>query len=390
LHTQQYATKILRVSKKGFVPWEKGKESKMKMRSFLMAVMLPLSFAASPVQAADNAEARLYATRLQSVTVPRHIQQEAAKHIGAALSSTYIYVVLSRDGNPYWISPKQKLIPNQTKFEWPDALDSTVTFLWDMETQLIVRVFLADDTTQASATAAGIGLTGGAGLGAVIGGILAGAFTGGLAAPAGALIGAAIGGGSGAVIGGATGALAANDRVLFELDCSAGGSFPLDGNLDHTVTSLGERFTASVAFRLLDAKTPAQQGTLELGEKYVVRLRTIAISSNASVKRQKQLDKAKYYVLFKQGSTKYPFLKKDPITIPTDIAVNPEIYTVLKNTGEPTQVQVYQQNLFFDDPIFTSTIGKTDGKNWVFIGKANPDDVNDASYISFETFGPLK
>jgi hypothetical protein len=353
--------------------------------------MILLWISVSTSHTADMLEpTKLYATRLQSVIAPKQIQEESAKKLGATISSTFIYVVLLYDGKLIWISPKQKLIVNQTKFEWPNNPDCTAALLWDRDKHITVRVFLSDNKVEAIGSSAAIGGVGGAGVGAVIGAILAGAFTAGTAAPAGAVIGGLIGGSMGGVAGGATGALSANDRILFEVDCYGKNNFPLDGSVDYKVKSLGVEHTASVTFGLLDSKAGAQQGSLELGEKYVVWLRAIQLSTKAASKGEKKTDKANYYVDFHQGPNKYPFYKDNPISITPDIVMNPEIFTVLKNTGESTQIQVYEKDLIRDDLVFSSTIGKIDGKSWVFIRKASADDVNDNSYVDFETFGPLK
>lgn len=358
-------------------------------RTVLTTAMLCLTvlhgYAAEP-----NKSSRLYATRLQSVTVPIYLQEQCAKKIGATISSTYIYVVLACNGVPVWISPKQKLMENQTRFDWPDATGSTVALLWKKGTTVSIRVFLSDDKIEASASGAGIGAAGGAGAGALIGGIAAGVFTGGLGAPAGALLGAAIGGGAGAAAGGATGALSAKDRILFETEVPKGDEFPLNGTLEYTVKSLGEKHTASVVFTLLESKAAATQGGLELGEKYIVRIRTIHLSQRAALKGETDTDKSRYYVVLQQGDNKYNFGEDKPFAMPSDIDFTPSFITVIKNTGQATQVHIYEDDTFGDDLVFTSTIGKVDGKSWAFIGRVTPDDVNDTSYVDFETFGPLK
>lgn len=108
-------------------------------------------YAAEPVESS-----RLYATRLQSVTVPTYLQEQCSKEIGAALSSTYIYVVLACDGALVWVSPKQKLMKNQTRFEWPDAPGSTSALLWEKGASISIRVFLSDDKVEASASGASV------------------------------------------------------------------------------------------------------------------------------------------------------------------------------------------------------------------------------------------
>ncbi len=333
---------------------------------------------------------RLYAIRLQSVTVPTHFQEKCSKELGAKLSSTYIYVTLVCDGKPVWISPKQKLIKNQTRFEWRDTPNSVAALLWERGDDLGLRVFLSDDRVEASASASGVGMVGGAGAGALIGGIAAGVFTGGLGAPAGALIGGLIGGGTGAAGGGIVGAVSANDRILFEVACSHSDAFPLNGVLEHTKEYIGEKYTASVCFDLLETKAATKQGELKLGEKYIVRMRTINLSEAAARKGEKKTENATYYIVLRQGDKKYSFMKDEPFSLPTEIDFDPSIITVLKNTGEATQIRIYEQDRLRDDLVFTSTIGKIDGKSWAFIGRNSADDVNDTSYVVFETFGPLK
>lgn len=336
------------------------------------------------------AGANVYATRLQSINIPHSLQEKSAKEIGAALSGTYVYVVIVSDGTPVWVSPKQRVIRNQTRFEWPATQASNAALLWEKGNKISMRVFLSDNKLEATVSGAGIGAAGGAGAGALIGGIAAGVFTGGLGAPAGALIGAAIGGGAGATAGVATGALSANDRIVFELECLNHADFPLNGKFEYDAVELGEKHTASVEFRLLEAKTPATQGSLSLGEKYIVRIRNIHLTEAAALKGGKKIDKAKYYIVLQQGEEKYPFHKDNPLALTTGIDVNTSTITVLKNTGQATKTHIYKKNLLFDDLVFSSTIGKIDGRSWVFIGTASSDDVSDGSYVVLETFGPLK
>lgn len=351
----------------------------------MLCLMALRGYAAEPTESS-----KLHATRLQSVTVPTYLQEQCSKEFGAKLSSTYIYVVIASDGAPVWTSPKQKLMRNQTRFEWPDTPVSTAALLWEKGTPISIRVFLSDNEAQAVAGGVGVGATGGAGAGALIGGILAGWWNGGLGAPAGALIGAAIGGVSGGAVGGATGALSANDRVLFETEVLKGDTFPLDGTLEHAVESFGEKHTASIVFTLLESKAAATQGGLELGEKYIVRIRTIHLSERAALKGEKKTDKSRYYVVLQQGDTSYEFHKDEPFALPTDIDFKPSIITILKNTGQETKVQIFEDDNIGDDLVFSSSIGAVEGKGWAFIGRASPDDVNDTSYVEFDTFGPLK
>jgi len=295
---------------------------------FFVVTMFLVSCLLSTGAAAESAGKKLYATRLQSVTVPQYIQEQSAKSIGAALSSTYIYVVLVCDGKPVWTSPKQKIVPNQTKFEWPDSLSSTAVFLWKKNYHVTMRVFLS------------------------------GSFF--------------------------------SDRILFEIDCSPKNIFPVDGRLEHTIQSLGEKYTASITFKLLATKTSVQQGELEVGKKYAIRLQGVMLSTKAALKGQKHPEESRYYIEFQQGDRSYRFLNEDPITITPDMVNRPEVYTVLDNTGETTRINIYEDDLTRDDLVFSSTMEKQDGKSWVFIGKAKTDDEDDNSYVIFDTFGPLK
>lgn len=327
--------------------------------------------------------AQLYATRLQSITIPHYLQQKCVTALGSKLSSIYVYLVVASDGTPAWVSPKQKVIKNQTRFEWPSEQGSMFALPWGEGNKMSIKVFLSGNAVEASFRAGAIA----GGAGAAIGFLVAGAFTGGLGAPAGAFIGALLGG----VPGTATGvALSTKDQIVFEIECPSNETFPLDGRLDYNEARLGEKHTASVSFQLLDAKASIEQGDLMLGEKYIVWIRTIHLSEAAALKGGKQIDQAKYYVVLKQGTTKYPFLKDIPFALPADVGVNIPITTVLKNTGHSTEVQIYKKNRILRDAlVFTSTIGKTDGKSWAFIGKATSDDIADESFVNIETFGPL-
>ncbi|HOZ48663.1 MAG TPA: hypothetical protein PLO37_15650 [Candidatus Hydrogenedentes bacterium] len=278
---------------------------------------------------------------------------------------------------------------NETILDWSDTPESTAAIWWDNTTHLVVKVFLNDKTESIGKPAAVDGAAG-AGGGAAIGGILAGVFTGGLGIPAGAGIGALIGGLAGGTAGGATGALSANDRVLFEVDCSGAPGFPLDGSVEYAVESLGEKHTASVRFNLLEVKAPVQNGGLELGEKYIVRMHSVHLSERAALKGENNPDDARYYVVLEQGANEYSFHEDEPLILPPGINTNPGIVTVLKNTGEETRLRIYEQDFLRDDLVFSAKIAKIDGKSWVFIGKAVADDTSDSSYALFETFGPLK
>jgi hypothetical protein len=367
------------------------------MSRFLLTAII-LGLVSLGTYAAEQAEgAKLYATQLQSITMPRYFQEKASKKHLAILSSTYVYLVIKSDGVPVWTSPKKKVRRNQTVFEWPATHDAMPALLWEKGNTISINVFFSDkkveisEEVEASATAGRIGVVGLIGVGALIGGIAAGVFTGGLGAPAGALIGAVIGGCTGIAAGTATGALSANDRIVFEMKCPRSEEFPLNGRLDYDETNLGEKHTASVAFRLREAKTPVDQGNLALGERYIVRILSIHLSQAAALKGGKKVDSAKYYVVLKQGANEYPFRKEAPFALTTDINVKIPIVTVLKNTGEGTEVLIYKKNRVRRDAlVFSSKTNKNDGKSWAFIGKASANDVADKSFVAFETFGPLK
>lgn len=367
--------------------WKNKRRCIMKKAALTITVIFLGSIASAD---SGNESSQLYATRLQAIEVPAYFIDASAKSAGATLSETYIYVSISANGKPVWNSPKQTRAQNQNRFEWPDDSSSIATLLWENGNTVSVRVFLSDDKLQATASAAAVGTAGGAGGGALIGGILAGVFTGGLGAPAGAAIGAAVGGGVGLIGGGATGAISANDRIVFEMDLPRDGSFPLDGLLEHIKNVSGEVHTATIDFKLIESKTPAGQGGLEIGQKYIVRLRSIYLSESAAVKGETNTEEATYYIVLEQGKEKYTFFDDKPCKLLTDIENDLSIITVLKNTGETTGVKVYENDRLRDDLVFSSRVGKVDGKSWSFIGRVLSDDVNDNSYVRFETFGPLK
>jgi hypothetical protein len=233
--------------------------------------------------------------------------------------------------------------------------------------------------------AASKGAISGAGAGALIGAIIAGTLSGGLGAPAGAAIGGMIG----ATLGGAGGALSAKDAILCEIPLNSSKRFPLDGLVKYTLRE--EKHTANAIFKLSEAREAIKQGNLELGKNYLVYLKEIKLSKVALDKGGKDRNKHKYYIEFHQGEARYPFSKDDPFTIPADIALPTNIFIKLKNNGEDTKMHVYKKNRFLkDDLIYSSKIGKIDGKSWAFIGKATADDVKDNSFILFETYGPLQ
>lgn len=341
------------------------------------------------IESSDN----LYLLRLQSVNLSHQALSKAEKPFAAQASKTYLYVVVTVDGYRMWFSPKQEIKKNQLVFDWSNDETATFAIPWNRDSRITLQAFVTDDLLGSSLSGGAVGGLGGAGLGAIIGGVAAGVVSGGLGAPAGAAIGAAIGGAVGSVGGATVSTLSVKDQLVTEKVITETSTFPLGKSI--VISSLdgqGGESSCSVVFKQTQTFFPKQHNELNLKERYLVRIKEIKLSEMA-IKKGKKKDKREYYLVLKYGKDKYkyPEEKKNLWRLLPDHSFNPQIYTIFNNTGEETQVAIYQKNRLLDDRVFSSKQAALDGGSWIFQGKAISSDVNDKdSYIVFETFGPVK
>lgn len=340
--------------------------------------------------AADPAQGPgYYATQLQSVTVPALVL-EKSKPPNTLLPDAHLYVVVSCNGTAVWRSPTQPVSGSgRTRFEWPDELSSKTAFPWDGESTVTLQVCLSKKgaaAVEGGLWGGGVGAAAGAGIGA----LAAGLVTGGLGAPVGAVIGAAVGVALGGAGGAVTVGIAAGDTTVFTIECPRNGKFPLDGKLEHSTNELGEVHTAGVEFRFDGAAPEAEQGSLEVGKRYMVGIGAIHLSQAAALKGEADTTTARYYIVLRQGKQDYPFLEETPFEIPAGGSLKTSIVSLFKNTGEATRISIYESDAMGDDLVFTSRVNTVDGKSWAFIGKALADDPQDTSYVEIRTYGPLK
>ena len=333
----------------------------------------------------------LYIVQLEDLHIPDSILEKALTQFDA-LMDTYLYVVVLVDGRPTWISPIQSVHPNQLTFQWPKEASSTFPVLWRPGTPVTIRVIVTTDGTDRKQLL-GATTAGGAGLGAIIGAIAAGTVTGGLGAPAGAAIGAIIGGGVGGAGGGIAYVLSDQERVALEESLVGKDTFPLQDDLHWSVADgLGRELTSTVTFRLNESVRAIERGHLQPGKTYLVRFKEIRVSQRAAEKGGSEGEAAEYYVELRQGKSKYPFFKdSQPRLMPGSPLRPPALFTPFNNTGDETEVRIYESDFWGDDVVFSSRIPRLDGKTWAFQGKASSDDTSDTeSYVVFETYDPFK
>lgn len=341
----------------------------------------------------EPASSGIYVVRLQSISLSDSLLSNIQKSFAAKVSDTFVYVSLLVDGETVWVSPKKKVMPQERHFDWPNDVASSSGLLWSQGENITVKVFLSDDAKDASLSAGGVGGVGGAGLGAAIGGALAGLVSGGLGAPAGAVIGAAIGGAVGGTSGALAGAISSKDTLVMEKYFEKPETLPLAQKIEfESVNSMGERATGQVLFSLDRTQESLASGMLSLQKKYLVRLKSINLSSVAARKGGKKTDENRYYLVFQNGKEKVRWpAGKATISIPSNREIHPECLMVLVNRGETTELKIFEQDKGKDDLVFSSTVAKLDGKAWVFQGKCYPDDHDDSrSYMVCESFGPME
>lgn len=342
----------------------------------------------------------LYGVRLRSVDLAKAKVAEAEGNLPKAqklaTATRFVYVSVVQDGRLVFVSPEKRLGKGQLHLDWADSdLGAYAGLIWDAEGHdVTVRVCLTTDGTRAARNLGAGGALGGAGAGALIGGVLAGVFTGGLGAPAGAAIGAAIGGLVGAGAGVATGLLSKEDCVLMEKVIEKNKAFPLRGKVNKTDKGqLGERWTQSVSFAVTETKEPVKRGELKLQEYYIVRLKEIGLTEYAAKKGEDDPADCRYYVELQCGAKTYTFRNSsaERFRLDTGRPFRPEIYTVFLNTGDETEVRIYEHDRIRDDLVFSSRVARLDGRTWVFQEKVRASDTRGpGSYVVFETFGPLK
>lgn len=357
--------------------------------------LLLLIFLDCPICQAKSEESQLYTVRLQSLFIDQSLTSDLHTIFGKKGSNTYLYVSLFIDGKLNWISPKKKVLPGQTHFEWPNDFSACSSFFWSPKTPITVKAFFSDDALEAAAVGGAIGVAGGATSGALIGGIVAGAISGGIGAPVGALIGAAIGGAAGGAGGIATGAISAEDKLVFEKSLRNCEEFPLlEDVVVSEINNLGESLESKISFISQSKMTPIGTNQLELQKKYLVRIKEIELSAYAWQKGGEDLNKNRYYLVLRNGEStiRWPKNDKEYFSYNSQMLLKPELLVILANSGEETEIAIYsKRKLWKDKLVFSSQVAKLDGKNWVFQGVSYSSDPNDrSSKIVCETYGPLQ
>jgi hypothetical protein len=328
-------------------------------------------------------------------TARKGLAEKLSETTGIGLTK-YVYVALFVEGKLMWRSSKVELHGGELELNWSEKDEGAFTGLvWDPGDNVTVKVFLHVDPQEAGLKTGGQGAVGGAGAGALIGGLLAGAFTGGLGAPAGAAIGALIGGAAGGGVGVAAGALSSADQVVMETTIKSSEQFPLYETLARTEKdSTGNQWTQSVEFVVTEMKEPVPEGGLQLKKHYLVRLKEINLSECAVRKADEDPKGCEYYVVLRRGDEEYRFRTGSEeagsrLRIDAGTPIDPDVYTPLLNTGEETEVRIYERDWYLNpnELVFSSKVARLDGRTWAFQGTIHADDAADTgSYVVFETY----
>lgn len=329
----------------------------------------------------ENANAELFHVQLKDVVIPEELLKTALEKKGhqAMLVNSQLYVEVSRTGEVIWRSPAIEVKSGDEKeqFEFQqDRPDTSFALMWKPGDRIVVSVKVAEKEAFVKASTTGAGGAAGALAGAGIGAAGAAAFTGGLGAPAGALIGAAIGFFGGAGIGAVIPVEGARTVISFILPSD---EFGLDGELGKKIVfSTGDIGKASVSLDGRQRRDALAQNGLELQKKYVVRLRSVCLSSKAP----KFKEGAEYYMLVTLYGEEKP-LRIDLPHIPKDAIVPLEDILVLKNCGGESAVEIRRKGVGRDVQMFKAMQGATNGSSWIFIGKSSDDN---GSFVEFDTF----
>lgn len=328
----------------------------------------------------ENANAELFHVQLKDVVIPKELLKKAVEEKGrqAMLVDSKLYVEISRMGEVIWRSPYVDVDMEAGKETFKFAQDKPETsfaLMWKPGDRIVVSVKVAEKAALVKASTTTAGGVAGALAGAGIGAVGAAAFSGGLGAPAGALIGAAIGLFGGAGIGAVIPVEGARTVVSFAIPSD---EFGLDGKLEKRVFSADDIETVSVLLEGGQRQDAIAQNGLELQKKYVVRLRSVSISSKAP----KFEEGEEYYMLVSLFGEEKP-LEIDLPPIPADTIVPLETTLVLKNCGGESAVEIRRKRTGRDPLVFKAIQGPTNGSSWIFIGKSEDDH---GSFVEFDTF----
>ena len=325
--------------------------------------------------------AELFHVQLTKVEIPKELLKKALEEKGpqAMLVNSQLYVEISRNGGVIWRSPGVEVKNGVEKEEFmfeQDKTDTSFALMWKPGDRIVVSVKVAEKEAFVKAANASAGGAAGALAGAAIGAAGAAAFTGGLGAPAGALIGAAIGFFGGAGIGAVVPVEGARTVVSFVVPSD---EFGLNGELGKKIVfSAGNVGKASVSLEGRQRRDAVGQNGLELQKKYVVRLRSVCLSS----KSPKFKEGAEYYMIVSLDGEEKP-LRIDLPRIPKDAIVPLEDILVLKNCGGESAIEIKRKNVVKDVLVFKAMQGATNGSSWIFIGKSSDDN---GSFVEFDTF----
>jgi len=328
--------------------------------------------------------ADLYYVQMEEVSIPRCLLNKIIKEKGAqaVLVESKLYIEVYRNGAKCWRSPVLGLEDAGQRecfsFDQTDRLTSFAV-VWKPEDELTVTVNIAESKALVRASTAGAGGTAGALAGAGIGAVGAGMCTGGLGAPAGAVIGAVVGFFGGAGVAQFVPVNGAREVVSFKVSKDV---FGLNGVLSQDISSQDDITLSGKAMLKISGHKRVDevaQGGLKLQSKYLVRVRSLKLSS-----AQKKLKQgAKYYMeIFIEGEDKPLVLELGQI--PADTVTPKEDFLILKNIGGASSVRIRRHRAMSIDPVvFEAKQGATNGTSWVMMGKVQ-DDIG--SFIDFQTF----
>lgn len=339
-----------------------------------------------PMSGGDStANAELFHVQLKNVVIPKELLRAAVSEKGlqAALVDSKLYVEVSRMGETIFRYVIGTVKPNENKEEFAVPTNEVATsfaLMWRPGDRIVVSVKVAETEAFVEATKTSAGGIAGALAGAGIGAVGAGVCSGGLGAPAGALVGAAIGffGGAGA------GALVPvnGERTVISFVAPT-DEFGLNGTLEKSVSfSKDSVVKASILLEGGQRQDSVAQGGLELQKKYIVRLRSVHLSSDAP----KIQDNAAYYMLVSLYGEKKPLeIELPPLSANTTVPMEKTL--VLLNAGGESKVEIRRKSIGPDALVFEAVQGPTNGSSWLFIGKAKSKLKGDnKSFVEFDTF----
>ena len=352
----------------------------MKTKMFLGLVCVALGLAAY----AEEMPTDLYYVQMEEVLIPRCLLNKLIEEKGpqAILVESSLYIEVLRNGTKCWRSPALGLEDARQKerflFDQKDRLTS-FAMMWKPGDEVSVSVNVAERKALVRASTAGGGGVAGALAGAGIGAVGAGVCSGGLGAPAGAVIGAVVGFFSGASIAQFVPVKGAREVVSFNVSKDV---FGLDGTISQDISSQDDITLAGKAMLKMRGHERIDivpEGKLKLQSKYLVRLRSLKLSS--AQKKMKQ--GAKYYMeVVIEGEDKPLILELGQI--PADTVTPKEDFLVLKNIGGASAIRIRRHRAMSIDPVvFEARQGATNGTSWVMIGKVE-DDLG--SFVEFQTF----